>query len=134
MCVEVAVFELTVETEFCAAHAIVIAGVREPNHGHNWRVTATIAGATLDSDGLLCDFHEVERALQAIVATMHNNDLNTHAAFRDHNASAELVAKHIFDELDRALDAKIKPRAGVSAVRVTESVGCAATYRRAVST
>jgi 6-pyruvoyltetrahydropterin/6-carboxytetrahydropterin synthase len=131
--VEVAVFELTVKTEFCAAHAIVIAGTREPNHGHNWRVTATIAGETLDADGLLCDFHEVERALKAIVSTMHNNDLNTHRAFQNRNASAENVARHIFEELDRELDAKIAPRARVTAVRVTESVGCAATYRRVVS-
>lgn len=123
-------FELSVEAEFCAAHAIVIGGVREANHGHNWRVTAVVSGEQLDAEGLLCDFHEVERVVKSILSDMHNADLNTHRAFQGRNTSAEHVAKYIFDELDRNLAPKIAPRASVTSVRVTESVGCAATYRR----
>ena len=33
---ECVVYEITVEDEFCAAHAIVIRGEREAVHGHNW--------------------------------------------------------------------------------------------------
>ncbi len=122
-------YELCVETTFCAAHAITIGGVREPNHGHNWHVTATIAGETLDADGLLCDFHTVEEVLADVVAPFRNNDLNTSAAFAKVNPTAEHVARHIAGELSSRLDASLAPHARVAAVRVTEAAGCAATYR-----
>jgi 6-pyruvoyl-tetrahydropterin synthase len=64
---ETRMFTIAVTREFCAAHAIVIAGVREPLHGHNFRVTATLEGESLDGEGLLCDFHLVERELEAIM-------------------------------------------------------------------
>src|SRR5205823_5077536 len=96
-------FELTVDTEFSAAHALVIAGTREPVHGHNWRVTATIAGTKLDQDGLLCDFHSVEAALNEVIAPFCNQDLNQTRPFTDINPSAENVARHIATELQTRL-------------------------------
>ena len=46
-------FALEVESEFAAAHAIMIGGVREPMHGHNWRVVVCVGGAKLDGEELL---------------------------------------------------------------------------------
>jgi 6-pyruvoyl-tetrahydropterin synthase len=69
-------FSLTVSTEFCAAHALVIAGQREVIHGHNFRVTACIEGNALDGDGLLCDFHTVESFLHEIIEPFVNANLN----------------------------------------------------------
>jgi 6-pyruvoyltetrahydropterin/6-carboxytetrahydropterin synthase len=120
------VFEISVQTEFCAAHALVIAGQKEPLHGHNWRVTATLAGEALDADGLLCDFHAVEAALAEVIAPFRNADLNRAPPFTDVNPSAENVAKHI----GIALQVRLKPGpARVSSVSVTEAPGCVATYR-----
>ena len=97
-------YELTVEARFSAAHAIMISGTREPVHGHDWLVTATIAGDELDADGLLCDFHTVEDTLKNIVRPFRSMNLNEVAPFDTVNPAAELVAKHIFDELhDRIL-------------------------------
>ncbi|MFG0241992.1 MAG: 6-pyruvoyl tetrahydropterin synthase family protein [Phycisphaerales bacterium JB054] len=121
-------FHLTVETEFCAAHAIVMQGVREPNHGHNWRVTLTLAGTTLDADGLLCDFHAVEAALREAVAPFQNADLNTTPPFDSLNPTAEHVARHIAESTQRALAGALPPDAHVAACRVTEAPGCAVTY------
>ena len=45
-------YELSVESEFCAAHALLIKGVREPVHGHNFRVTLTLEAPSLDADAL----------------------------------------------------------------------------------
>ena len=70
-----------IERTFSAAHSIVMGGVAEPVHGHNWRVEATFAGASLDADGLLVDFHAVEGALDAIVGRFHNRSLNAVAPF-----------------------------------------------------
>lgn len=118
-------YELTVEREFCAAHAIVIAGEREPVHGHNWRVRLTVAGADLDADGLLCDFHELERNVDAALHRFRNADLNQTAPFDVVNPTAEHIARHIADAVADRLPAGVR----VASVTVTEAPGCTATYR-----
>ncbi|MDQ7012287.1 MAG: 6-carboxytetrahydropterin synthase [Planctomycetota bacterium] len=121
-------YELTVHAEFCAAHAITIAGTLEPTHGHNWRVTLTLWGTTLDADGLLCDFHAVEAALAAVTAPFQNADLNTTPPFDRVNPTAEHVARHIAEATQRALANVLPAGTRVASCRVTEAPGCAATY------
>lgn len=121
-------YELAVETEFCAAHAIVMGGRREAVHGHNWRVTLTVAGPELDADGLLCDFHAVEGALAEVVGALHNSDLNAVAPFDRVNPTAEHVARHIAESVAERLGAGLAPGARVRSCRVTEAPGCSATY------
>lgn len=121
-------YELTIQAEFSAAHAIRIRGEVEPLHGHNWHVTATFAGRELDADGLLCDFHVLERTLRAIAGELDNRNLNELPPFAaGTNPTAELVARHLADELLRRLpgDARVT----LTGVTVTEAPGCAATYR-----
>ncbi len=122
------VFEIAVQTEFCAAHALLIQGQRETTHGHNWHVTATLAGESLDSDGLLCDFHAVEAALAEVIAPFQNADLNRTPPFSDLNPSAENVALHIAGALALRLSPLLRGRAAVRCVRVTEAPGCSTTY------
>ena len=118
-------FELTVDDEFCAAHAIVIAGVREPTHGHNWRVRVTVAGDRLDDDGLLCDFHLVERLLRTAVDPFRNRSLNESEPFDRLNPTAEHVARHLAERIAADLPAGIAVASG----RITEAPGCTANYR-----
>jgi len=118
-------FELEVQAEFCAAHAIVIRGEREPVHGHNWRVTVWIAGGGLDEDGLVCDFHEVERQLEAVIGPFRNADLNRAPPCDSINPTAERVAEHIGKALGERLGAGVR----VDRVRVTEAPGCAAVWK-----
>ena len=113
-----------IERTFSAAHSIVMGGVAEPVHGHNWRVEATFAGAGLDADGLLVDFHAVEGALDAIVGRFHNRSLNAVAPFDRVNPTAELVAHHVASELAAAVPAGVR----VHAVSVGEAPGCTATF------
>lgn len=118
-------FELTVTREFCAAHTIVIKGEREPVHGHNWRVTVTVAGQALDDDGLLCDFHEVQQNLDAILQPLSNVDLNATPPFDTVNPTAELIAKHIGDALSPTLVTGVS----LQSVQISEAPGCTAIYR-----
>ena len=128
-------FELTVESVFSAAHAIVVQGVMEQVHGHDWHVTACLQGEKLDKDGLLVDFHAVERALNQIVAPFRNANLNETAPFDRVNPSAENVAVHIGSRLATDLEPIFRGAEGqatkvrVAWVRVTEAPGCAITYR-----
>lgn len=121
-------YRLTVHSEFCAAHAIVIGGEREPVHGHNWRVAAVIEGPQLDADGLLCDFHAVERALSEVIRPLHNADLNQAALLEGQNPTAETVARRICEALADGLVAVLPPGARVARVSVTEAPGCCAEY------
>lgn len=123
-------FEIAVQAEFAAAHALSIGGVREPVHGHNWHVTVTLAGPNLDDDGLLCDFHTVEASLRDLTAKFHNRNLNDIPPFSGEvNPSAENVARYLAEELSAGLDPDLSPHATIHSVRVTEAPGCAATYR-----
>ena len=129
MGLESSMFEIEVEAEFSAAHAIMIAGEREPLHGHNWHVVAKVAGEALDGEGLLCDFHTVEGMLRELTGRFHNRNLNEVSPFDRVNPTAELVAKHLGDELAGGLDGALSPHAWVESVSVTEAAGCRATYR-----
>ncbi len=122
-------YHLTVEAEFAAAHAIVMRGEREPVHGHNWRVTVTVVGPTLDEDGLLCDFHAVETALLAATKHFHNKNLNDTPPFDRTNPTAELVAVHLAGAVEAGIPTADAARGvRVESVRVTEAPGCAAIY------
>jgi 6-pyruvoyltetrahydropterin/6-carboxytetrahydropterin synthase len=124
------VYELSIQTTFSAAHAIRIRGELEPLHGHNWQVTAVFSGEHLDADGLLVDFHLLERTLLAITAELHNRNLNETPPFSTGtNPTAELVARHLADELFRRLPETARRNASLSGLTVTEAPGCAATYR-----
>lgn len=124
-------YEITVDREFCAAHALEIAGTREPLHGHNFHITVTVAGDELDSDGLLCDFHTVNAVLKDVCRPFVNANLNETPPFDTTNPTAELIAKHIGDAMASRLGDALAPAAKIAAVRVTETTGCAATYRPA---
>lgn len=135
-------YELTVQTVFSAAHALLIAGVREPVHGHDWHVTVSVVGDRLDDDGLLVDFHALERIVNEVVGPFRNANLNEVAPFDRRNPSAENVASHICEAvgarlgdvdgrgttpgLEGAGSGGMTPK--VSWVRVTEAPGCAVTY------
>lgn len=118
-------YELSIEGGFSAAHAIRMGGVLEPLHGHDWRVTLTVGGATLDGDGLLCDFHVAEQSLQRSLGRLHNRCLNETPPFDALNPTAEHVALHLAREIGEALPKGVR----LVSVRVTEAPGCAATYR-----
>jgi 6-pyruvoyltetrahydropterin/6-carboxytetrahydropterin synthase len=118
-------YELTVERTFSAAHAIMMGGQRESVHGHDWRVTVNVAGESLDDDGLLCDFHALEAAVDAAIAPFNNRHLNEMPPFDRVNPTAEHVAKHIAT----AILPTLPPGVSLCSVSVTEAPGCIATYR-----
>ena len=117
-------FEPTVEREFHATHAITIAGVPEVPHDHLWQVSVVVRGDHLDDDGLLCDFHEVERAIDAVIDPFKDGDLNTIPPFNTLNPTAEQVARYIAETI------RIPGGVELHSVSVTEAPACTATYTR----
>lgn len=89
-------FEITTTRTFSAAHQLrLYDGSLEPLHGHNWKVKVVVGASRLDGIGVVMDFHELERRVDAILAPLHNAHLNDTAAFAALNPSAENVALHI---------------------------------------
>ena len=90
-------FEITAERQFAAAHQLRLYDRSlEPLHGHNWRVRVTVASDELDAIGVVMDFHELDRLLEAIVLPLHNTHLNEVEPFRSGlNPSTENVALHV---------------------------------------
>ena len=61
-------FEITVEAGFSSGHYLRnYHGKCENPHGHNYRVLVTLAGAELDSSGLLLDFKVLKTLLKPVV-------------------------------------------------------------------
>ncbi len=117
-------FELTVERDFLATHAITIAGVPEAPHKHRWRVAVVVRGDDLHADGLLCDFHEIERAIDAVIDPFRDGDLNETPPLNRLNPTAENLAKHIAELLEVPNGIQLR------CVSVTEAPGCVATWVR----
>lgn len=117
-------FEVCVSTSFVATHAVTIQGVDETPHSHDWKVDVMLAGTTLDSDGLLIDFLEVEKQVESIIAPLRDTDLNVNSSLEGKNPSTELVAQYIGD----ALRLQIRPPITVQSVSVTEAPNCKAIY------
>ena len=104
-------FQITTTRHFSAAHQLrLYDGSLEPVHGHNWRVSVTVAAEALDSIGVVMDFHELERLVDRIITPWHNRHLNETEAFSKTNPSAENVALHIRTAL--RLPGRVRLRSG----------------------
>jgi 6-pyruvoyltetrahydropterin/6-carboxytetrahydropterin synthase len=125
---DAAPFAIEVETSFAAAHAIVLGGVRERLHGHNWRVQVSVGGAALDGEELLCDFHAIEGMLAAAISPFRDGNLNETQPFDRTNPTAEALARHVARELSNRLKVA-EPRIHLEWVRVTEAPNCIAVVR-----
>ncbi|MBY0312718.1 MAG: 6-carboxytetrahydropterin synthase [Phycisphaerales bacterium] len=125
-------FQISVEREFCAAHALRIRQTREATHGHNFKLVVTLEGPALDADGLLLDFHALETLVDHIIAPMRNGNLNEIPPFSGGlNPSAEEIARHIANRVRSGLPGLlVGAPAGVrlASVRLTEAPGCAVLY------
>lgn len=121
-------YELTVIANFSSAHCIRgYEGACENLHGHNWKVEATVASRELDRLGMVMDFKAIKAAVREVVDRLDHRYLNEVKPFDEINATAENIARHIFEELSASISV---PGVAVSSVKVWESDTAAATYSR----
>ncbi len=118
---------ITVEKTFLSQHQLKFAnGSVEDLHSHNWQVCVAIQADSLDENGLAIDFTVVKKYLEDITKPLDNKKLENLDAFKNINASAENVAKYIYDRLAKLIDNKCK----LLYAEVTEEPGCRAKYIR----
>ena len=122
-------FTVSVETHFRASHQLPLPAEggydqdrrcrpdsKEPEHYHNWSVTADVSSNKLNSRGVVIDFHRLKAAVDNIVAEFDNTALDRTEYFQQNNPSAENVAKYIYEKLEPKLPKGVK----LQSIRVVE--------------
>lgn len=119
-------YELTIETQFSAAHQLRgYKGRCEKLHGHNWRVQVSVSSERLDEIGLAIDFHELKKITNEVLLPLDHSMLNEVFPFTEINPSSENIAKWLYDSLKKMVN---NDNIKLSAVTVWESEAAAATY------
>jgi 6-pyruvoyltetrahydropterin/6-carboxytetrahydropterin synthase len=119
-------YELTVKSHFDAAHALRdYPGECRNLHGHTWDVEVTVAGADLDSIGIVYDFKSLKDDLGSVLADYDHVFINEVPPFDELAPTAENLARVIYERLARAIDARVS----VLEVSVWESPIAKLTYR-----
>ena len=114
-------FELTVKSEFEAAHRIEgYQGKCNRLHGHNWIVEAIVVGNKLDELGMLIDFKVLKAKLNQVLDKLDHQYLNELPMFKDKNPTAENLAQLIYDFMSESEIFNNSP-AQLNAIKVYES-------------
>ena len=136
-------FTVSVETHFRASHQLALppdegglsrhrrpaskdsgSAEVEPEHYHDWLVTADVSSDKLDSRAVVMDFRELRAAVDSIVARLDNTALNRTDYFRLNSPSTENVAKYIYEKLEPKLPKGVKLRN----ITVMEEPGCSVRF------
>ncbi|MDD5308093.1 MAG: 6-carboxytetrahydropterin synthase QueD [Deltaproteobacteria bacterium] len=106
-------FEITRERTFSAAHQLRhYQGRCERMHGHNWRVLVTVAADELDGQGMVMDFHDLDRLMGEAIDPYDHQHLNEAPPFDTVNPSSENLAQVIGEKV-----AALLPKGRVRIVR-----------------
>lgn len=104
-------FGVKVCVEFSAAHHIRgYDGECARPHGHNFRVEVEATTRSLNNIGIALDFKDLKGMVKAMVERFDHQDLNTVAPFTDINPTAETLAVHFFETLEKRLSASPSTR------------------------
>ncbi|ABS25561.1 6-carboxytetrahydropterin synthase QueD [Anaeromyxobacter sp. Fw109-5] len=126
----VPVFEISKEFLFSAAHQIRFHGGKcERLHGHNWRIRVHARASELNRIGMVIDFADLQRIVADIGGRFDHQNVNEIPPFDELNTTAELLARHFYEEANRAVLEREGGRVRVSKVEVWENEGSLAVYR-----
>ena len=117
-------FEVRIETSFSSAHHLLnYKGKCENIHGHNWKVEVFLKGENLDKSNILVDFKVLKKCVNEIIDYLDHKDINELAEFNNVSPSSEIIAKYIFNEVEKKFP-------NVSRVNIYETPASCASYYR----
>lgn len=120
-------YTITIESSFTASHQLTYAGgATEDNHKHDWQLKVAAQIEELDENGLAVDFIYLKSKIDEITSVLDNTQLEELACFEGINATAENVAKYIYDQLEPQMPTK----AMLVSVDIMEAPGCWAKYNK----
>jgi 6-pyruvoyltetrahydropterin/6-carboxytetrahydropterin synthase len=121
------VYEISIEQEFDAAHALRgYQGKCENLHGHRYRVVISIRASRLNEIGLAYDFTQLKKHAADVLDRFDHTFLNDTPPFDTINPSAENIAATVYGEMKTRLAGE---RVSVARVEVWESPTSRAEYR-----
>jgi queuosine biosynthesis protein QueD len=98
------IYTLTVKDHFDAAHALIgYPGQCRNLHGHTWDVEVSVSGSELDEVGIVYDFKDLKDDLHNILDSYDHKYLNEVAPFDAFNATAENLARVVYERLEATL-------------------------------
>jgi 6-pyruvoyltetrahydropterin/6-carboxytetrahydropterin synthase len=110
---------LKTHVHFAAAHRLRgYEGDCEQLHGHNYKVEIEVRATQLDELGMGVDFRAIRKAAREVVGALDHRLLNEIPPFDEVNPTAEHIAVHVFEQLNRMLD---REHARVHAVTIWET-------------
>jgi 6-pyruvoyltetrahydropterin/6-carboxytetrahydropterin synthase len=93
-------YTLTIKEHFDAAHALMgYPGECQNLHGHTWDVEVSVRGTELDEVGIVYDFKDLKQNLLGILDQYDHAYLNEVPPFDGINATAENLARVIYEQL-----------------------------------
>ena len=102
-------YYLRIKEHFDAAHALIgYPGECKNLHGHTWDVEVEVKGTKLDEVGIVYDFKYLKEDLLAILKQFDHKYLNEVEPFTEFNATAENLARVIYEQMEARLPDEIK--------------------------
>jgi 6-pyruvoyltetrahydropterin/6-carboxytetrahydropterin synthase len=93
-------YRVSIEGHFDAAHYLRgYGGKCEKLHGHRYKVIISLKTKKLNDIGLAYDFVELKRHLGEVLEQFDHNCVNDVPPFDELNASAENIARTIYNQL-----------------------------------
>lgn len=93
-------FELSIEGYFSAAHQVKgYPGDCADIHGHTYKVRVRFGVKKLDKIGMGIDFRCIKSQLDKVLDELDHKNLNSISFFKKHNATAEYIAKYVYDKM-----------------------------------
>ncbi len=119
-------FEISVNAQFSAAHSLRgYPGDCARLHGHNWTVRVSVSCRELDRAGIGIDFRVIKGHVRDVLERLDHCNLNETEPFATDNPSAENIARYLYREIGRRVNAET---VRVGKVRVSETPGTSAAY------
>jgi 6-pyruvoyltetrahydropterin/6-carboxytetrahydropterin synthase len=97
-------YTLTIKEHFDAAHALIgYPGQCKNLHGHTWDIEVSVRGNRLDEVGIVYDFKDLKANLMSILDDYDHKFLNEVPPFDEINATAENLARVIYEQMELLL-------------------------------
>lgn len=91
-------YKLVITSRFSAAHYLQeYPGACARVHGHNWRVTVTVAAPDVDDKGMVVDLVALKKHIDECVNPFDHRIINDVPPFDTLNPTSENLAKYLYD-------------------------------------